>query len=235
MREAVIVSTARTPIGKAYSGAYNNLESPTLAGIPIAHAVDRAGIDPAQIEDCVMGCAMQQGTQTFNIGRLAAMAAGLPESVGGMSIDRQCASGLMAIATAAKQIVVDGMDACVAGGVESISLLQNKQFNASRVPDPRLLKRHPDAHMTMLQTAEVVAYRYGVTREACDAYALQSQRRTAAAHAAGAFDAEIVPVSAEKAVTDKQTGKVSLQETRLASDEARDRKRRWKPCKDSRR
>ena len=130
MREAVIVSTSRTPIGKAYTGAFNNLEAPTLASIPIAHAVGRAGIDPAQIEDCVMGCAMQQGTQTFNIGRLAAMAAGLPESVGGMSIDRQCASGLMAIATAAKQIVVDGMDVCVAGGVESISLVQNKQFNA---------------------------------------------------------------------------------------------------------
>ena len=219
MREAVIVSTARTPIGKAYSGAYNNLEAPTLAGIPIAHAVERAGIDPAQIEDCLMGCAMQQGTQTFNIGRLAAMAAGLPESVGGMSIDRQCASGLMAIATAAKQIVVDGMEVCVAGGVESISLVQNKHMNASRVPDPRLLKRHPDVHMPMLQTAEVVAYRYGITREACDVYALQSQQRTAAAQAAGAFDAEIVPVTAQKAVTDKQTGKVTEQETRLASDE----------------
>ncbi len=219
MREAVIVSTSRTPIGKAYTGAYNNLEAPTLASIPIAHAVGRAGIDPAEIEDCVMGCAMQQGTQTFNIGRLAAMAAGLPESVGGMSIDRQCASGLMAVATAAKQIVVDGMEVCVAGGVESISLVQGKAFNASRVPDPRLLKRHPDAHMPMLQTAEVVAYRYGVTREACDVYALQSQQRTAAAQAAGAFETEIVPVSAEKAVTDKSTGKVTLQETRIASDE----------------
>ena len=219
MREAVIVSTSRTPIGKAYSGAYNNLEAPTLASIPIAQAVDRAGIDPAEIEDCLMGCAMQQGTQTFNIGRLAAMAAGLPESVGGMSIDRQCASGLMAIATAAKQIIVDGMEVCVAGGVESISLVQNKHMNATRVPDPRLLKRHPDVHMPMLQTAEVVAYRYRVTRDACDVYALQSQRRTAAAQAAGAFDAEIVPVSAEKTVTDKQTGKVSLQETRLVNDE----------------
>ncbi|NNM61004.1 MAG: acetyl-CoA C-acyltransferase [Steroidobacteraceae bacterium] len=219
MREAVIVSTARTPIGKAYSGAFNNLESPTLAGIAIEHAVKRAGVDPVQIEDCVMGCAMQQGTQTFNIGRLAAMAAGLPESVGGMSIDRQCASGMMAIATAAKQIVHDGMEVCVAGGVENISLVQNKLFNGSRVPDPRLLKRHPDAHMPMLQTAEVVAYRYGITRDACDEYALQSQRRIVAARAAGAFDAEIVPVTAEKMLSDRKTGAISFENVLLASDE----------------
>jgi acetyl-CoA C-acetyltransferase len=219
MREAAIVSTARTPIGKAYTGAFNNLESPTLVGIPISHAVARAKVDPSEINDCVIGCGIQQGTQTFNIGRLGALAAGLPPSVSGMSIERQCSSGLMAIATASKQIILDGMDICVAGGVESISLVQNKQMNVSRLPDPRLFKRHPDAHMPMLQTAEVVAYRYGMTRDACDEYAFQSQQRTAAAYAAGAFDAEIVPVTAEKTVKDKKTGETRLETVTLTKDE----------------
>ena len=219
MREAAIVSTARTPIGKAYKGAFNNLESPTLLGLPIAEAVSRAGVDPGEIRDCIIGCAMQQGTQTFNIGRLAAMAAGLPTSVSGMSIDRQCSSGLMAIATASKQIVMDGMDVCVAGGVESISLVQNKRMNISRVPDPRLLARDPNVHMPMLQTAEVVAYRYGVTRDACDEYALQSQQRTAAAYAAGAFDDEIIPVTAEKTNKDRATGEITVETVTLSADE----------------
>jgi acetyl-CoA C-acetyltransferase len=219
VREAAIVSTARTPIGRAFTGAFNNLESPTLLGIPIKEAVSRAGIDPQEITDCVIGCAMQQGTQTFNIGRLAAMAAGLPTSVGGMTIDRQCASGMMAIATAAKQIMFDGMDICVAGGVENISLVQNAKFNASRVPDPRLLKAHPDSHMPMLQTAEIVAYRYGVTREACDEYAFQSQQRTAAAQAADLFKDEIIPVTAEKSVKDKASGETRIETVTLTADE----------------
>ncbi|HVN43222.1 MAG TPA: acetyl-CoA C-acyltransferase [Steroidobacteraceae bacterium] len=219
MREAVIVSTARTPIGKAFSGAFNNLEAPTLLGLPIAEAVKRSGVDPGEINDCVIGCAMQQGTQTFNLGRLAAMAAGLPVTVSGMTMDRQCSSGMMAIATAAKQIILDGQNVCVAGGVESISLVQNKSFNASRIPDPRLIKLRPDAHMPMLQTAEVVAYRYGVTREQCDEYALQSQQRTAAARARGAFDAEIIPITAEKAITDKKSGETRYETVTLAADE----------------
>jgi len=219
MREAVIVSTARTPIGKAYTGAFNNLESPTLVGLPIREAVVRAGIDPGEINDCVIGCGIQQGTQTFNIGRLGAQAAGLPSSVSGMSIERQCSSGLMAISTAAKQIILDGMEICVAGGVESISLVQNKHMNVSRVPDPRLFKSHPDVHMPMLQTAEIVAYRYGITREACDAYALQSQQRTAAAQVAGAFDAEIMAITAEKSIKDKKTGEARLESVTLTADE----------------
>ena len=219
MRQAAIVSTARTPIGKAFTGAFNNLEAPTLVGIPIRHAVERAGIDPGEIDDCIIGCAMQQGTQTFNIGRLGALAAGMPTSVGGMSIERQCASGMMAIATAAKQVMLDGMDVCIAAGVESISLVQNRHMNLHRVPDPRLFAAHPQSHMPMLQTAEVVGYRYGVTREACDAYALQSQQRTAAAVAAGRFDAEIVPVTARKMVKDRQTGEERCETVTLTADE----------------
>jgi len=219
MREAVIVSTARTPIGKAYRGAFNNLEAPSLAGIPIAEAVRRAGIDPAEVEDCIMGASIQQGSQTFNIGRLAGLAGGLPESCAGMSIDRQCSSGLMTIATAAKQIVDDGMEVLVAGGVESISLVQNEHMNLHRVPDPKLIAAHPNTHMSMLETAEVVAQRYGVSREAQDVYALQSQQRTAAAQQAGKFDDEIVPVTAEKLVTDKETGATSTQTVTLAQDE----------------
>ncbi len=219
MREAAIVSTARTPIGRAYKGAFNNLESPTMIGLPIAEAIKRASVDPAEIRDCIIGCALQQGTQTFNIGRLAAMAAGLPTSVSGMSIDRQCSSGLMAIATASKQIVMDGMDVCVAGGIESISLVQNPKMNISRMPDPRLIKQRPFTHMPMLQTAEVVANRYGVSREACDEYAFQSQSRVADAQARGAFDDEIIPVTAEKTVKDRTSGEVSMETVTLSADE----------------
>jgi acetyl-CoA C-acetyltransferase len=219
MREAVIVSTARTAIGRAYRGAFNNLESPTLAGYPIAEAVRRAGIDPAEVEDCIMGASIQQGTQTFNIGRLAALAGGLPESCSGMSVDRQCSSGLMSIAIAAKQIVDDGMGVLVAGGVENISLVQNEHMNLHRVPDPRLIEAHPNTHMGMLQTAEVVAERFRVSREAQDEYALQSQQRTAQAQAAGRFDAEIIPVTAEKLVIDRETGETRTESVTLVQDE----------------
>jgi acetyl-CoA C-acetyltransferase len=219
MREAVIVSTARTPIGRAYKGAFNNLESPTLAGYPIAEAVKRAGVDPAEVEDCIMGASIQQGTQTFNIGRLAALAGGLPESCAGMSMDRQCSSGMMTIATAAKQIVEDEMTVLVAGGVENISLVQNEHMNFHRIPDPRLLAAHPNTHMGMLETAEVVAKKYGISRESQDEYALQSQQRTAAAQEAGRFDKEIIPITADKLVTDKETGETSSQTVTLEKDE----------------
>ncbi|MEQ9465679.1 MAG: acetyl-CoA C-acyltransferase [Haliea sp.] len=219
MREAVIVATARTPIGRAYKGAFNNLESPSLAGYPIAEAVRRAGVDPAEIEDCIMGASIQQGTQTFNIGRLAALAGGLPESCAGMSIDRQCSSGLMTIATAAKQIIDDEMTVLVAGGVENISLVQNEHMNFHRIPDPRLLAAHPNTHMGMLETAEVVAKRFNISRQAQDEYALQSQQRTAAAQAAGRFDAEIIPVTTDKLVTNKETGETSTQTVTLSKDE----------------
>ena len=219
MREAVIVSTARTPIGRAYKGAFNNLESPTLAGYPIAEAVRRAGVDPAEVEDCIMGASIQQGTQTFNIGRLAALAGGLPDTCAGMSMDRQCSSGLMTISTAAKQIIHDDMTVLVAGGVENITLVQNEHMNFHRIPDPRLMAAHPNTHMAMLETAEIVAKRYGISREAQDEYALQSQQRTAAAQAAGKFDDEIIPVTTDKLVTDKATGESRTETITLARDE----------------
>ena len=217
MRSAVIVSTARTPIGRAYRGAFNNLPAPTLAAHSIRAAVERAGIDGAEVDDVLLGAAMQQGHQANNIARNAALRAGLPISVSGMSIDRQCASGLMAIATAAKQIVHDRMDICVAGGVESISLVQTPQMRVA--PDPELLAMHGDIYMPMLQTAEIVAARYGISRERQDAYALQSQQRTAAAQAAGLFDAELIPVTATMNVVDKATKEVSSHEVTLTKDE----------------
>ncbi len=218
-RRAAIVSAARTPIGKAYRGAFNNLEAPSLASVPIAAAVERAEVDPVEVDDVIMGCAMTQGTQFPNIGRLSALAAGLPTSVSGMTIDRQCSSGMMAIATAAKQVLHDGMDVVVAGGVESISLAQNEHTNTWRMVDPALVERHPAAYMPMLQTAEVVAARYGISREAQDEYSLESQVRTAAAQGRGAFDDEIVPVSATKQVTDRESGETSLHEVTLEHDE----------------
>ena len=216
MREAVIVSTARTPIGRAYRGAFNDTPSPTLAAHALTAAVARAGIAPDEIEDCLLGCGMPQGVQ-HTIGRMAALRAGLPVTVAGMTLDRQCASGLMAIATAAKQIIVDRMDIIIAGGVESISLAQTPQLRVDT--DPALVALHPDAYMPMLQTAEVVAARYGVSREACDAFALQSQQRAAAAQAAGRFDAEIVPVTTTMKVVDKASQQVSDREVTLVSDE----------------
>ena len=219
MREAVIVSTARTPIGKAYRGAFNDLESPKMAGYAISEAVKRAGVDPAEVEDCVMGSAVQQGTSGYNIGRTAGLSAGLPASVAGMSVDRQCASGMMAIATAAKQVIADNMDVVVGGGQESISLVQNEHRNAFRAQDPNLIAMHPHIYMPMLETAETVAERYGVSREAQDEYGLQSQQRTAAAQAAGKFDDEIIPITVDKVVFDKETKAASQQEVTLAKDE----------------
>jgi len=216
MRDAVIVSTARTPIGRAYRGAFNATPSPTLAAHAIRAAVERAGIDPAEVDDCIIGAALPQGVQ-HTIGRTAALRAGLPVTVAGMTIDRQCASGLMTIATAAKQVIVDRMDVIVAGGVESISMVQTPELRVA--PDRELLAMHKDVYMPMLQTAEVVAKRYGISRERQDAYGLRSQQLTARAQAAGAFDAEIVPVTATMTVTDKATGETSRKEVTLAKDE----------------
>jgi len=219
MKEAAIVSAARTPIGKAYRGAFNNLEAPSLGAAPIAEAVARAGVDPAEVDDVIMGCAMGQGTQFLNVGRLTALTAGLPSSVSGMTIDRQCSSGMMAIATAAKQIIVDDMEIVVAGGVESISLAQNEHTNTFRMIDPALVAMHPGAYMPMIGTADVVAQRFGISREAQDAYAYQSQMRTASAQEAGAFDEEIIPITATKQVMNRETGETSLEEVTLTRDE----------------
>lgn len=219
MTDAAIVSVARTPIGKAYRGAFNDLEAPSLGAEAIRAAVDRAAIDPAEVDDVIIGCAMPQGTQFPNIGRLAGLRAGLPTTVAGMTIDRQCSSGLMSVATAAKQILYDGMDTVVAGGLESISLAQNEHTNTFRMVDPALVEMHPAAYMPMLQTAEVVAERFGISREAQDEYGLQSQQRTADGQRAGAFDDEIVPVVARKQLTDRETGEVSFEEVTLTADE----------------
>ena len=217
MRSAVIVSTARTPIGRAYRGAFNDTTPQALAAHAISHAVQRAGLDGGEVEDVVLGAALQQGHQAGNIARQAALRAGLPTSVPGMSLDRQCASGLMAIATAAKQIVLDGMDIAIGGGVESISLVQTPQMRVA--PDKQLIAMHGDIYMPMLQTAEIVAKRYGISREAQDAYGLQSQQRTAAAQAAGRFDDEIVPLAATMNVVDKATKAVSTRDVTLSKDE----------------
>jgi acetyl-CoA C-acetyltransferase len=215
-RDAVIVSTARTPIGKAYRGAFNATPSPTLAAHAIRAAVERSGVDPAEIDDVIIGAALQQGVQA-TIGRTAALRAGLPVTVPGMSIDRQCASGLMAIATAAKQVIVDRMDVCVAGGVESISMVQTAEMRLGA--DPELVAMHKDVYMPMIGTAEVVGRRYNIARDRQDAYALQSQQRTAAAQAGGKFDDEIIPVTAKMAVKDKETGEVSIREVTITKDE----------------
>jgi acetyl-CoA C-acetyltransferase len=219
MREAVIVSTARTPIGKAYRGAFNNTQGQELAGHAIAEAVKRAGIDGAEVEDVILGCAMQQGSTGTNVARQALLRAGLPITVPGMSMDRQCSSGLMAIATAAKQIMHDGMQIAIGGGVESISLVQNDKANRYRATDPWLVKNIPQIYMTMIETAEIVAERYGITREAQDEYALQSQQRTAVAQAEGRYDAEIAPLPSVMIVTDKETGATSEKPVTLKLDE----------------
>jgi acetyl-CoA C-acetyltransferase len=219
MKEAVIVSTARTPIGKAYRGLFNNTEAPTMGGIAIRGALERAGVDPSEVEDVIMGCAMPQGTCSLNPGRLAALAAGLPVEVSGMTIDRQCSSGLMSIATAAKQIMYDGMQVVVGAGMEQISLVQNQHQNQHRVIDPKLVGAHEHIYMPMLQTAEVVADRYGISREAQDEYALQSQMRAAAAQQAGIYASEILPVTANMGVMDRETGEISLIDKTLELDE----------------
>lgn len=219
MKEAVIVATARTPIGKAYRGAFNNTDGPTLGGHAIKEAVKRAGIALDEIDDVVMGCAVQQGTTGYNIGRLAAVAAGLPNTVSGMSMDRQCASGMIAIATAAKQIICDNMPIVIGAGMESISLVQNDHRNKYRTVDENVLALSNDAYMPMLQTAEVVAKRYNISREAQDEYSLQSQQRTAAAQAAGKFDQELAPMESNMGVADKATGEISFRKVTLSKDE----------------
>lgn len=219
MREAVIVSTARTPIGKAYRGAFNNTQGQELIGHALAQAVKRSGIAPAEIEDVVVGCAMQQGSTGGNVARQGLLRAGFPVTVPGMSIDRQCSSGLMAIATAAKQIVDDGMQITVGGGVDSVSLVQNDKMNRFRAADPWLVKNLPQIYMTMIETAEIVADRYGVSREAQDQYSLQSQQRTAQAQAEGRYDAELAPLTSMMTVTDKETGATSEKEVTLKLDE----------------
>ena len=215
-RDAVIVSTARTGIGKAYRGAFNATPSPSLAAHPIRAAIERAKVDPAEVDDVIMGAALQQGVQT-TIGRTAALRAGLPVTVAGMSIDRQCASGLMAIATGAKQVIVDRMDVVVAGGVESISLVQTGEMRLG--PDPELLSMHNGVYMPMIDTAEVVGKRYAISRERCDEYALRSQQRTAEAQRSSAFANEIIPVTTMMAVKDKETGEVLMREVTLERDE----------------
>ena len=219
MKEAVIVSTARTPIGKAYRGAFNNTEAPTLASHAIRNAVERAGVAPDEVDDVVMGCAMQQGSSGQNVARQSLLAAGLPVTVPGMTVDRQCSSGMMAIAIAAKQVLEDNMPVVIGGGLESISLVQNEHYNRYRASDPNVLERAPDIYMSMLDTAEVVTKRYDISRERQDEYGLQSQQRTAAAQEAGAFDDEIVPVTTTKGVMDKETKEISFHEVTQEKDE----------------
>jgi len=220
MREAVIVSTARTGIGRAFRGALNNIKSPTLMGHAIRHAVQRAGVNPGEVEDVVIGTAMAGGTAGMNVGRLAALAAGLPQSVPGQTMDRQCASGLMAVATAAKQIIVDGMDVTVGGGQENISAVQNPFVKwVGETADANLIAQVQHAYIPMLQTAEIVSKKYGISREAQDAYSLEAQRRTAMAQDKRLFDAEIVPITASMAVIDKDTGAVTYRDVRLDRDE----------------
>lgn len=220
MREAVIVSTARTGIGRAFRGALNNIKSPTLMGHAIRHAVQRAGVNPGEVEDVVIGTAMAGGTAGMNVGRLAALAAGLPQSVPGQTMDRQCASGLMAVATAAKQIIVDGMDVTVGGGQENISAVQNPFVKwVGETADANLIAQAQHAYIPMLQTAEIVSKKYGISREAQDAYSLEAQRRTAIAQDKRLFDAEIVPITASMAVTDKETGAITYRDVQLDRDE----------------
>jgi len=219
MREAVIVSTARTPIGKAFRGGFNNIGGASLGAASVAEAVKRAGIDPARVEDVIMGAALQQGATGSNIARQIALRAGLPNTTSGMTIDRQCSSGLMAVATAAKQIVEDGMSCVVGGGLESISLVQNEHMNLHRIVDEELIAIEPNMFMPMLQTAEIVAQRYKISREAMDEYGLQSQQRTAAAYAAGKYADELVSVTCKRTVWDKATGEASLAEATVSADE----------------
>jgi acetyl-CoA C-acetyltransferase len=220
MREAVIVSTARTPIGRATRGALNNIKSPTLAAHAMQHAVARAGIEAQEIEDVVLGCVLTAGTQGLNIARTSTLAAGFPVSVPGQTIDRQCSSGLMAIAIAAKQIIVDGMQVVLAGGVENVTAMNQRYFEWARGDrDPNVLAHHPLAYMSMLETAEFVAKKYQISREAQDRFALTSQQRTAVAQMAGRFDNEIVPITATTAITDKETQAVRYQQMTLSHDE----------------
>jgi len=219
MREAVIVSTARTPIGKAYRGGFNNLGGASLGAASVAEVVKRAGIDPARVEDVIMGCALEQGATGSNVARQIALRAGLPVTTSAMTMDRQCSSGLMAVATAAKQVMYDGMDCVIGGGLESISLVQNEHMNLHRMVDDELLAIAPNIFMPMLQTAEIVGQRYNVSREAMDEYGAQSQQRTAAAYEAGKFADELVDVTCKRTVWDKETGDASEVEATVSMDE----------------
>lgn len=218
MREAVIVSTARTPIGRAFRGAFNDTHGAVLAGHAVKHAVARSGLDPAEIEDVTMGCGLPEGATGNNIARLAAIGGGLPETSSAVTVNRYCASGLQAIAQAAQRVIVDGVPAAVAGGVESVSLVQN-DLNTTRYEEPGLMAREPALWMSMLETAEIVADRYGISRAAQDEYACESQRRTAAAQAEGKFDDEIVPLPSTMLVTNRESGEISRKEITLEKDE----------------
>jgi acetyl-CoA C-acetyltransferase len=219
MRQAVIVSTARTPIGRAFRGAFNETMPQALAGHAIAEAVRRAKLDPAEIDDVIIGAAIQQGAQGFNVARQSALRAGLPDSVPAMSLDRQCSSGMMAIATAAKEIIDDGMQIAIGGGVESVSFVQGDKMVRTRGDDPELMARVPALYMTMIETAEIVAERYKISRDAQDEYALRSQQRTAAAQQAGRFDDEIVALPSVMKVTDRNSGESSMKPVTLEKDE----------------
>ena len=219
MPRAAIVATARTPIGKAYRGAFNDTPAVELAGHAVRHAVERAGVDPAEVEDVVMGCAMPEGASGVNVARQAALRAGLPVSVPGSTVDRQCSSGLMAVAIAAKQILVDGQKVAVGGGVESISLVQNEHLNTHRAGDPWLREQVPGLYLPMLHTAENVASRYGVSRERQDEMGLQSQLRAAAAQEAGHLAEEIAPITVHTVRTDRATGETSRVEVTVSADE----------------
>jgi acetyl-CoA C-acetyltransferase len=218
-RSAVIVATARTPIGKAFRGAFNDTDGTTLAGHAVAEAVRRARVEPERVDDVIFGCAVPQGTTGQNIARFAVLRAGLPVTVPGMTIDRACSSGLMAVSAAARHIIVDGADLVVAGGVESVSLVQNDRVNNDRLGDPWQREHYPELMTTMIETAEVVAERYGVTRESQDEYALQSQQRTAAAQREGRYAAEIAPLTSHMLVQDRTTGQVTRKEITLELDE----------------
>ena len=219
MTDAVIVSTARTPIGKAYRGALNVTEGATLLGHAIGEAVKRANVDPKEVEDVVMGAALQQGATGGNIARKALLRAGLPVTVGGTTIDRQCASGLQAIALAARSVIFDGVEIAVGGGGESISLVQNDHANKFHTQDPALLEIKGEVYMPMIDTAEVVAKRYNISRERQDEYSLESQRRVAAAQQGGKFKDELAPIATKMAVADKATGAVSFRDVTLSQDE----------------
>jgi acetyl-CoA C-acetyltransferase len=219
MKEAVIVSTARTGLTKSHRGSFNNLEVPSMVAPVIQAVVERAGLEPGEVEDVIMGAANQQGTQGYNFARQCAIAAGLPVTTAGMSMDRQCSSGLMAIATAAKNVIVDDVPIVVAGGAESISLVQNEHANTYRRRDPWVMQLKPETYMTMIETAEVVAKRYNISREAQDVYALESQNRTAAAQRAGTFNHEIIAITATMAMVNRQTKEVTYKEVTVTQDE----------------
>lgn len=219
MREAVIVSTARTALAKSFRGSFNDTETPAMGGHCVKAVIEKAGIDPAMVDDCIFGAAAQQGTQSYNLGRLCAIVGGLPDTTAGMAIERQCSSGLMSIATAAKSIMCDEYDVAVAGGVESISLTQNKHKNTYRSQSAAAISVDPTAYMPMLETAEVVSERYGISRDLQDEYSFQSQQRTAAAQDNGIFDNEIVPMQAVKAVFNRETKETTYETVTVNKDE----------------